>query len=397
MPFYRKNLNNMIKKYSADFIFDGERLHQNALIEFEQGIVKTLRTKEEHEEEVLYYEGLLLPGLINTHCHLELSHLFGKVPTGTGLLPFLRHVVSMRDVDQREVLDAIEEQNDLMWKAGIQAVGDISNKADTAATKAKSPIQYYSFIEMFDMMQASFTQQSYDQYEAVYHQFDRANGNNKAAVPHAPYTVTQDLFERINRLNEGTSTISIHNQETAHEDQYFINKSGGFSDFYQSIGINDEAFSPTGQPSIYYAMAHMDAAQKTLFIHNTMTTPDHIKDAYAWNKQVFWATCANANLYIENRLPDYKAFLDTNATLTIGTDSLSSNWKLSILEELKTIQKYNSFIPIELLLRWATKNGAAALSFDTLGSFEAGKKPGLVQFKHFDGSNLQSCEVERIF
>ena len=86
-----------------------------------------------------------------------------------------------------------------------------------------------------------------------------------------------------------------------------------------------------------------------------------------------------ANLYIENRLPNYRYFLDSGARVTLGTDSLTSNWQLSILEEMKTIARFQSYVPFEALLRWATLNGAEALGFaDTLGSLEPGKTPGLL-------------------
>ncbi|MFN0214191.1 MAG: amidohydrolase family protein, partial [Saprospiraceae bacterium] len=123
----------------------------------------------------------------------------------------------------------------------------------------------------------------------------------------------------------------------------------------------------------------MNPAVRSIFVHNTLTSKANIEAAHAWSPNVFWATCPNANLYIENRLPDYKAFIQTNARVTIGTDSLTSNWQLSILEEMKTIARYQSYVPFDTLLRWATLNGAQALGFDdTLGSLEVGKTPGIV-------------------
>jgi cytosine/adenosine deaminase-related metal-dependent hydrolase len=75
--------------------------------------------------------------------------------------------------------------------------------------------------------------------------------------------------------------------------------------------------------------------------------------------------------------------LDTQARVTVGTDSLTSNWQLSILEELKTIARYQSYVPFETMLRWATLNGAEALGFDdTLGSLEPGKTPGVLLLEH---------------
>jgi len=382
--------------YSADYIFDGRVIHKNSTVEFDGDAVTKL-----HEGKLLknaiHFKGLLMPGFINTHCHLELSHLKGKVPTGTGLLPFLKSVVTMRDVDQQVVDQRIAEEDQYMWSQGIQAVGDISNKADTLLVKNSSPIRYYTFVEMFDLLQESFTENSFEQYLAVYNQFGTGNKQAKSAVPHAPYTVTPGLFEKINGLNSSDCTVSIHNQETKHENQYFQDKSGDFTDFYNTLGIKDDEFSPIGKDSIDYAMNYMDSRHKTLFVHNTESTRSNIRAALAWNPQSYWATCANANLYIENSLPDYGVFIDEGVKMTIGTDSLSSNWQLSVLEELKTIQKYNSYIPIETLLQWSTINGAEALSMDEdLGSLECGKNPGLLHLANFTGERLQSCEVARI-
>jgi len=67
------------------------------------------------------------------------------------------------------------------------------------------------------------------------------------------------------------------------------------------------------------------------------------------------------------------------AHITIGTDSLASNHQLSVLAELKTIHQQFPTIPVLELLQWGTINGARALQLETtLGSFEAGKQPGVV-------------------
>jgi cytosine/adenosine deaminase-related metal-dependent hydrolase len=73
----------------------------------------------------------------------------------------------------------------------------------------------------------------------------------------------------------------------------------------------------------------------------------------------------------------------------IGTDSYASNWSLSVLDELKTIQQHHPEIPLEEMLGWATLNGARALQMDKhLGSFEKGKKPGVVLIKDFNATLL---------
>lgn len=371
-----------MRKLSADLIFpvSGAPIVNGVIVLEDDGTILSVDQMERHDSgSVENYEGIIVPGFVNTHCHLELSHMKGLVDTGTGLLPFLQKVVAFRDFPQDQILDAIDQADQYMYDQGIVAVGDISNKLDTAGRKEKSEIRYHTFVEMFDFLQDGAAQTTHEQYEPVFAGQSTGGGNVKSYVPHAPYTVSQKLFRMIRELNKGKNiTVSIHNQETPHEDELFLTKTGGFKEFYRTFNIPLTEFSATGKTAIHYALENMDPNSRTLFVHNTMTRPEDIRAAHDWSDKVYWATCANANLYIENRLPNYQSFLDNNARMTIGTDSLTSNWQLSVLEEMKTIARYQSYVPFETLIRWATLNGAEALGFvDSLGSIEPGKKPGL--------------------
>ena len=325
------------------------------------------------------FDGVIVPGFINTHCHLELSHMKGLCPTGTKLIPFISSVLKLREFDQEVILEHIAKEDANMWQSGIQAVGDISNKVDTAIQKGKSPISYYTFVELFDMMQPVLTKGTIENYRTVFKEQARGEGNKKSFVPHAPYSVTPELFDFINRANPEKATISIHNTETADENQMFQDGTGGFEDFYKSVGLSLNDFKPTGTNSIAYALKHLQPKKRNLLVHNTLTTAEDISLAHKWSDQVYWATCPNANLYIENRLPNYKYFLEAQAKVTIGTDSIMSNWHLCIWNEVKTIKKYQSYVPVTELIKWATLNGAEALGYQkSMGSIELGKKPGLI-------------------
>ena len=330
------------------------------------------------------HEGALVPGFVNAHCHLELSHLRGKVDTGTGLLPFLRGVVTLRDVAPAEIEAAIREQDARMYAAGIQAVGDISNAPDTAAVKSESPIQYYSFVEVFDFLQGGTMAK--DVFAKAQATFD-ALPEPKRYVPHAPYTVSPELYALLQAANAPGGTVSIHNQETPAEDELFATKTGGFLDFYRDFNFSLARFEPFGKTSLAATLPHLDPARRTLFVHNTQTTPDDLERAEEWSERVYWATCPNANLYIENRLPRYAEWLEAGVRVCIGTDSLTSNWQLSVLEEMKTIQRYQRFVDTRTLVQWATLNGAEALGFDAqLGSLSPGKRPGLVAVSGLDAA-----------
>ena len=389
----------MIRKISADYIYpvSTEPIKGGIITYDDQNgeIFSVDAPTSVNSVEVEYFSGILIPGFINAHCHLELSHLKGQIPTGTGLLPFLKAVVTLREFPQDVILEAIEVQDRAMWEAGIMAVGDISNKIDTAACKRKSPVRYATFIEFFDFMQPQLTSKFVFQYVDVYHQFNPKKEDKLSAVPHAPYTVTEGLFAEINKINDSQSIISIHNQETVHEDDLFMRGTGGFPSFFKDFGFDFSTFAPTGKPSIYYAMENMNPHHKTLFIHNTKTLSTEIQAASQWSKEeVYWVSCPNANLYIENQLPNYSLFLEQKAKVCLGTDSLSSNWQLSILEEIKTLSKYCSYLDFETLLSWATLNGAEALGMsDTLGSLTPGKKPGILLLENLSADNKITSET----
>ena len=243
-----------MQKISADWIYpiDSSPLQNHVLLVEDDGTIAALEPMANHDPaSVRHLSGLLVPGFVNTHCHLELSHMLGKAPTGTGLLPFLNTVVSYRDIPMEEILDAIEKADQYMQEQGIVAVGDISNKTDTVATKSKSPIAYYTFVEMFDFMQEDWAEKTFADYHAVYHTHTaHAHGNRKSMVPHAPYTVSKNLFKRLRESNgHPDTTISIHNQETAHENALFVDKSGDFLSFFQGFGISLDAFEPIGPRS----------------------------------------------------------------------------------------------------------------------------------------------------
>ena len=83
--------------------------------------------------------------------------------------------------------------------------------------------------------------------------------------------------------------------------------------------------------------------------------------------------------------------------MVIGTDSLASNEKLSVLDELKVIAKNVPGIPLEQLLTWSTKNGAEALNLSSLGTFEKNKKPGVILLSKVTVDKLlPESEVKRI-
>src|ERR1043165_4597837 len=102
------------RKITADKIFDGYRFLENhMLIVSTDGVIDALLPVEAGDD-VEYFHGILAPGFINCHCHLELSHMKGKIPEKTGLVDFVFKVVTERSADEEEIAKAIARAEDEM-------------------------------------------------------------------------------------------------------------------------------------------------------------------------------------------------------------------------------------------------------------------------------------------
>ncbi len=394
----------MFRKISASKIYpiSTSPLENVVIIVDDAGKILAIDALENHDvTEIAFFNGVIVPGFVNAHCHLELSHLKGIAQTGTGLIDFISQVIKNRNHAPEIIQAAIKQEEANMKASGIVAVGDISNTTDTFLQKKQEQLYYYTFVEYFDLFQENNTENTLQQYDAVFDALTETDVLKKSKVPHAPYSVSDKLFNTIMDASNQSSikkTISIHNQETPPENELFKTKSGAFIDFYNRIGFTTNAIPALGKSSIQYALKYLNSNNRNLFVHNTLTTKADIESAHQQldKTNTFWCTCPNANLYIENSLPNYQYFIDTQAQVCIGTDSLTSNWQLNILEEMKTILKYQSYVDFETALKWATLNGAKALGFDSdLGTIEIGKKPGLVWIEHMENGLLQANSISR--
>lgn len=380
-------------KFSANYIYlgNGEILKYGIIKLNEEGkITEIVDTKGVLKEEagMQFYGGIIVPGFVNTHCHLELSHLRGEITKHTHLHGFIKELQSKRkQLSLVEIQKAAQIADKRMRAAGIVAVGDISNDAYTIPVKANSSIKYINFIETFgtnfEKAQLIFSEAKKLQKEFT------DNKLTAFVVPHAPYSLSKELFELIKHNSVLENAIqSIHNQETPSENDLLSSKTGELFEMFSSWGLNMNYIEHLAESSLKYFAKKMNHKSKTLLIHNTFTKAEDIVFAKNHFEQLYWAFCPKANLYIENQLPDVSVFRENNCTICLGTDSLASNDSLSILDEMLEIQKVFPEIPFSELLQWATINGAKALGLEqTLGSIEIGKTPGLNLISNFDFKN----------
>jgi aminodeoxyfutalosine deaminase len=372
------------RKFRAAQLFDGYQLLTNGqvLITGEDGTIADITNAADAGADIEYLDGILMPGLINCHCHLELSHLKNVIPPHTGLVNFLCSVVTKRGFDPALIQQEIEKAEREMYNNGIVAVGDICNTTDAVAVKTRSGIRWHSFIEVL-----SFTDEkavdNIAHYQTVLaaHHAQLPSPHRNTLTPHAPYSISPLTFDLLNAAT-GKQVISIHNQEHPAEDALYKTGGGDYLQLFRIFGVEKSPFPVTGLSSLQSYLPHFNNGQTIFLIHNTYMPPADIAFANAYaarnGMRLVYCFCPNANLYIENRLPAIENFLQQDCAIVLGTDSYSSNWQLSMAKEIQAIRGHFPALPLATILQWATLNGAKALQWENeLGSFEKGKKPGI--------------------
>jgi cytosine/adenosine deaminase-related metal-dependent hydrolase len=374
-----------MRKISAHFILDGrgKSYNKGILTVDENGTIVDIHDTHGILNEsagVEFFSGILVPGFVNAHCHLELSHMKSRFDEGEGFVAFIKQVTQSRNNDPAKILLAAQNADLQMYKNGIVAVGDISNESSVFEVKYSSKINYYTFIEALGVVP--------DRAEMA---FDHAKSALKAAeqmglkagiVPHAPYSISKPLFEAIAaEAVRNDSILSIHSQETTEEDELFRTGSGGIAGHLQdNLSIDTSFFCPTGESALYSTLRFLPSVNNLLLVHNLNTSQSDI-DFIAKVRMLcktWFVLCPASNLYIQNKLPDIGLLRENQLQICLGTDSLGSNHQLSILEEMRIIQSAYPDLPLSELITWATFNGATALKMaDWAGSIEVGKRPGL--------------------
>jgi cytosine/adenosine deaminase-related metal-dependent hydrolase len=403
------------RKFKADYLFLGDRMASpdSVLITTGEGIVQAVVPGSEAGEDVEVYSGVLSPGFVNCHCHLELSHMKGVIPEGTGLVDFLSTVIKRRgEVLQaaaagsggesggrveEKILEAIAAGEQEMLDNGIVAVGDICNTADTVAQKALGRLYYHNFIETMGFIEQGAPAR-FGHSLSVFNAFVEAYQlpiESNSIVPHAPYSVSPALFRLIAGF-PGNHLLTIHNQESEAENEWLLSGKGDFLRLYQLLGLDVSFFKGTGKRGPESFLPYFYRNQSLILVHNVAMGAGDV--GAPGGPDLYFCLCPNANLYIGGQLPDVELLHGQGCRIVIGTDSMASNHQLSILEELKTLQRAFPGLSTATLLQWASAAGAEALQLErVLGTFETGKQPGVLLIEGTEGDRLTAgASVRRL-
>jgi len=337
-------------------------------------------------QSVEFYNGIIVPGFVNCHCHLELSHMKGAIPEGTGLSDFILQIRNSRETDPGNDLLQAKISDKLMSDEGIVLCADICNTSLTFEIKKKSRIKYYNLLEVFgiDPDKAGIRMDDISTVEKVAVE----SGLPYSIVPHSVYSVSLPLFRLIKEKSKESIVTSIHFMETGAETIFLSDHTGLLKKSYENSGLlPDNIQAPDDHISA--VLDEVTSSGNLIFVHNTFAKPQIVREILK-RGNTFWCLCPGSNMYIENKMPPVEMLMSEGCEIVVGTDSLASNKNLSILSELKLISNHFPSVKLEEMIRWATVSGARALAEDgNFGKIEKGKKPGLLLLENVDLVNFK--------
>lgn len=390
-----------MKRFSAQYIITntGSALKKGIVTTNDDGKIINVEDTGgilQENESVRFYNGIIIPGFVNCHCHLELSYLKRVIPSGTGLAGFIRLIrdsaTNYAPDSALPLISACEE----MYREGINLCADICNSAISFSVKKQGRIKFINLIEVFGI-NPDKVQKRLDEISKVTKSADEA-GLLWYMVPHSTYSVSKPLFNELKKKTRANKVTSIHFMESESENIFLERNDGPLMDSYKNSGLTGSSVQ-TVRSHTSAILNDITRSGNLILVHNTFADLQTVMELEQ-RENLFWCICPNSNLYIENRLPPVRLLMDEGCKITLGTDSLASNSKLSILEELKTVQKAFPEIPLTNLIYWATANGAKALGEEkTYGSIEAGMNPGLLLLQDLDLHNMKllpGSSIERL-
>lgn len=380
-----------MKHFSAQYIITncGSLLKRAIITTEDDGTIVSIEDTGGYlydKQSIKFYNGVIIPGFVNCHCHLELSHMRGSIPKGTGLGCFLELIRSTRENDSENIIASTKQADRDMCSRGIVLCADICNTSSSFDLKEKSRVKYINLLEVFGID----PDKAKRRLDEIFKVADKAEKMNLpfSIVPHSVYSMSLTLFRLLKEISDKNSITSIHFMETPGEMEFLKNHSGPIATSYNKIGLMPSRLE-TVKSHTDAVMNEITLAGNLILVHNTFIkrkTIRKIKD----RGNIFWCLCPNSNMYIENKIPPLNTLIEEECEIVIGTDSLASNNTLSIIDELKTLQLNFPSVSIEELVYWATASGAKALGEeDNFGFIRPGRNPGLLLLQDIDMLNMK--------
>jgi aminodeoxyfutalosine deaminase len=321
---------------------------------------------------------VLMPGLVNAHTHLELSHLRQQIPPSDQFVAWVRNVMASRrsrpDPAAPEVLAGVRAGIDESLRSGTALVGDISNTLVPYGALVESRLSallFYELIKFNAPDPQGLVADACGRIEAL----TGCGRVRTSLAAHAPYSVAPSVFRAIRAAMDNRPDLpcSVHLAESREETEFIATGRGEWRTFLEQVGSWDPAWTPPRVSPVQTLDDQGFLTSRSIVVHGVQMTSADLARVAARGATL--VTCPRSNAYTGAGTPPIGAFYAAGASVAVGTDSLASTPDLNVFAELAAMRALAPEVPAAMMLDSATRQGARALGFaGDLGTLEAGKR-----------------------
>ena len=314
---------------------------------------------------------VIMPGLINAHTHLELTSLHNQLTQFSSFTNWIFQLISRRySWTSEDFLASTKEGARLSLSSGTTLVGDIT-ASGSGWEAANENLRRVVFEETI-ALSSSQADQALSQLNESLEKIGRNPLLKHGVSPHAPYSVSPELFQRTAQLaRDKRMLLATHAAETRAELEFLQEGTGEFREFLEAAGVLPDDWAPPKLPPILYLDSLGVLGKSCLLIHCNYLDQKSISRISAARSSVVY--CPRSHAFFGHEQHPIRQLLDSGVNVALGTDSLASNNSLSMLDEMRFLYKNHKDIKIAEIFRAATLGGATALDFDgTLGLLKPG-------------------------
>ncbi len=361
----------MIRSFRCAHLFDGAAVRDDVVVTVRDRTIAEVRPAASGDGPPI--DGLVIPGLINAHLHLELSWHDGQVPGGSGLAAWIERLMAARGAavpDAARIVAAAERLRD----DGVVAGCDVGSDGATAEVLAAAGVGGVVQVECIGVDARAVPQRA-ARAAAWARRVERRAVVEVRPSPHAPYSTAPELVAAA-LAAPSPAPASVHLAEDPEEQRFLSHGDGAFAVMLDRLGLVWRGVVPACAGSLGWIAQVGALGPHVLLVHGVcLGEADFGPLARAGASVVL---CARSNLHIGGALPDVRGMRAAGVPLAIGTDSTCSAPDLDPLGEIPVLAAGFPEVPTVDWLVMATAGGARALGAAGLGRIAPGAAPGLV-------------------
>ena len=316
-------------------------------------------------------EAVIMPGLVNAHTHLELTHHQHLIQRTSRFTDWLSQLIRNHKSDSEWVGSAVNAGIEMSVEGGATTIADIHGFGKSAHTHKNSPVRTVVFFETTGFS-PDRTQNGVDRINEFLASSPQKDALFQPAVsPHALYSTSATLYRYCLEIAQSRGLpLCTHLSETNDEIEFLQSGIGAFAELLKAFGISMKEWTPPECSPIQHLKDIGILEYRPLLAHCNYLTDTDIQTLAASNASV--AFCPRAHRYFQHTSHPISRLIKAGVNVTIGTDSLASNWSLSMLDELKYLASTQDSLSPETIIGLVTINGARALSLNRVGKLEKG-------------------------